>query len=73
MCPRKKIKAMTAGGHVVGARVPTTKRTCPSTCGLDALISWNKGVMPRLNATPKPPKVKGGTPSTLRVTNPLTK
>jgi len=63
---------MPAGGHVEGARVPSTK-ACPITCGLDALISWDKGVMSRLDATPKPPKVKCGTPSTLRVTTPLTK
>lgn len=45
--------------------------TCPVTRGLDALLSRDKGVMSRLDATTKPARVKGGTPSVLRTTNPF--
>lgn len=36
---------------------------CGIPCGLDALTACRMGVMSWLDAMPKPPKVKGGTPS----------
>ncbi|MIE72716.1 hypothetical protein EL06_25855 [Salmonella enterica subsp. diarizonae] len=44
---------------------------CAISCGLNALIACHMGVMSGLNALPKPPKVKGGTPSALRATTPF--
>lgn len=44
---------------------------CGIPCGLDALTACRMGVMSWLDAMPKPPKVKGGTPSRATLDHPL--
>ncbi|MBN3066649.1 hypothetical protein H5A34_07485 [Pectobacterium brasiliense] len=56
-------KEVTAMRSCAGKYISQHKTACASSCGLDALIAWHMGVMSRLDATPKPPNVNGGTPS----------
>ncbi|WP_168709745.1 hypothetical protein [Brenneria roseae] len=62
---QREANAMAASQPCAGKYISRHKTACASSCGLDALIACRMGVMSRLDATPKPPKVNGGTPSRL--------
>ncbi|HAK8439722.1 TPA: hypothetical protein H2W59_004543 [Salmonella enterica] len=62
------------GGRVAAMLAGVYSRdltACGIPRGLDALTSCRMGVMSWLDATPKPPKVKGGTPSRATRDHPL--